>query len=1137
MTATRPEPWHRVFRLKDELRSGELTLAEFAADLHEVTLGEGRRPIYEDPARFFALTFPTPALRELVKDVAERLAGRSTKAVRQLELTYGGGKTHTLITLYHLFRDPDALSGVKAVQEFRQHVGRELPKAFTVSLCFDKIDVERGIDGVRAPDGEVRSLKHPWSVLAFQLAGAEGLRAIHGDGEDEERETPPAEPLLARLLALPEERGLATLVLVDEVLMYARGKAGMGPVWRERIVDFFQHLAQAVVKVDRAALVASLLASDQGKQDPLGQSLQSDLFDVIRRQKEEGVQPVGRGDVAEVLRRRLFETEGAGGPGDPDPGPHDAQVIGVVRALAGLDPATKRKRSEEEERFRKSYPFHPDLGDVFYSRWTQLTGFQRTRGILRTLATALRDAEGWDECPVIGPSALLAAPGVDGLSDAVADLAGISTSERTEGSRTDWRTLLEQELRIARRVQREVPALGQREVEQAVVAVFLHSQPIGHKANTPELVRMVGAGAPGAIDLDKALGGWRELSWFLDDGDLDEDGGAGGGGRAGGGGAGGLPRSWRLGNRPNLKQMHDEACAQRVTDDAVEQRLKDEARRTRRLTEGARAAGAQVHTLPESPRDLADNGEFRYAVLGPEAASESGRPSAAASRYLSETTGPDKPRVHRNLVVLAAPSRDGIAAARDTVRSLLGWEDVQRQLAEHTVDPLQGERLRRRLEEARRRVPDTVRAAWCIVVTLNEAGAPQAFRLPADGGPLFAQIKGDERSRIKETAVDAEALLPDGPYDLWRESDEARFVSELASAFARSPRLPKFLKANIVVDTIAQGVARGLFVAELPRPDGSRRTWWREAPPREVMEDGQLRVALPGKAALAELPGRLLAPGGDGGSGAGDGDAGDGALPGIWEAGAGSVTVGELIDYFRGGHTVTVRREGYDETEAIPRCDEQIVRGAVRAAVEEGRLWLTNGPTSLWREPVPEDVLTDAARLQARPERVPASALMDDALPGAWQEGATNGADLTRALSHARGEAMPWGLVRESIAAGVDSRWLEIRDGDAEILHRAYRDAGRLVLERPPQAPGSGPAQPPVAPPGSPATPGAPATNLEGHQVQDLADLVPELLEASAGYRLEFRVQVVLNDAPAEVRAQVERIIDARLKAGPDRSP
>ena len=87
MTITGPAPWHRVVRLKEEFRSGELTL------------GQGTRPIYEDPARFFALTFPTHALRELVKDVAERLAGRNTKAVRQLELNYGGGKTHTLITL------------------------------------------------------------------------------------------------------------------------------------------------------------------------------------------------------------------------------------------------------------------------------------------------------------------------------------------------------------------------------------------------------------------------------------------------------------------------------------------------------------------------------------------------------------------------------------------------------------------------------------------------------------------------------------------------------------------------------------------------------------------------------------------------------------------------------------------------------------------------------------------------------------------------------------------------------------------------------------------------------------------------------------------------------------------------------
>ena len=1085
MTTPRPEPWHRVVRLKDELRSGELSLAEFAADLHEVTLGQGKRPVYEDPARFFALTYPTHALRELVKDVAERLAGKSTKAVRQLELTYGGGKTHTLITLYHLFRDPAALSGVTAVQEFRQHVGADLPHAFPVPLCFDKIDVERGIDGVRAPDGETRTLKHPWSVLAFQLAGADGLRAIHADGKDEERETPPAEPLLVQLLAIPPERGLGTLILIDEVLMYARGKAGMDRVWRERIVDFFQHLVQAVSKVDRAALVASLLASDPNKHDDLGDALQSELFDVFRRQKEEGVQPVAKEEVAVVLRRRLFEADSP-----HESSARDAQVIGVVGALARLDAATKKKRRSEEERFRQSWPFHPDLGDVFYSRWTQLAGFQRTRGILRTLATALREAEQWDESPVVGPAALLAAPGTDGVSDAVAELAGIARSEHSEGPRTDWRPLLEKELQIAREVQRQVPALDQREAEQAVVAVFLHSQPIGHKANTPELVRMVGAGSPDGIELEKALGGWRDLSWFLDDADaLDDD-------------TGSLPKSWRLGNRPNLKQMHDEACAQRVSSASVEQRLEEEVRRTRRLSEGVSGTGARPHVLPKSPRDLADNGEFRYAVLGPEAVSDSGKPSPVASRYLAETTGPDRPRVHRNVVVLAVPSRDGIAAARDAVRSLLGWEDVQAQLDRHSVDPIQGERLRRRLGEARQRVPDTIRAAWCIVVSVNEQGQVQAFKLPGDGGPLFAQIKADARSRIKETAVDAEALLPDGPYDLWRENDEARFVSELTRAFARNPRLPKVLKANVVVDTVLQGIRRGLLVARLSRPDGSRRTWWREVPPEQAVADDQLEVVLPEKATLTALARTLLEPG---------------RLPGLWNEN--DTTLGEVITYFGGGHTVTVSQEGYDEVETIPCCAPAVVREAVREAAEAGLIWLSNGPTSLWREPVPDDVLTEDARLRPRPAPIPAAELTEAALPGAWQDGRTNGADLTRALSQARKEAVPWGLVRESILAGLDTRWLEIKDGDAVSPDTPFRDAGQVVLARPLQT-----FDPPPEPP-------PPATLLEGHQIQDLAELLPELMETSAGHQLKFRLQVVLEDAPPEVRAKVDQLIDGRLKS------
>ena len=151
-------PWHKVVQLRDDLKSGELSLAAFAADLYDVALQRGRRRVYEDPSEFFALTYPTYNLRELAKDVVLRLAGKNDKAVRQLELTYGGGKTHTLITLYHLANDPAALPDLPAVQEFVQHIGIRPPQARVAVLSFDKLDVEKGME-VRGPDGMKRWLK------------------------------------------------------------------------------------------------------------------------------------------------------------------------------------------------------------------------------------------------------------------------------------------------------------------------------------------------------------------------------------------------------------------------------------------------------------------------------------------------------------------------------------------------------------------------------------------------------------------------------------------------------------------------------------------------------------------------------------------------------------------------------------------------------------------------------------------------------------------------------------------------------------------------------------------------------------------------------------------------------------------
>ena len=1088
-------PWHRVVKLREDVRTGELSLADFAADLHDVMMQRGARPIYEDPTRFFALTYPTFSLRELARDVVLRLAGRNTKAVRQLELTYGGGKTHTLVALRHLAHDPASLPSLPAVEQFKSDVGAALPPARVAALAFDKLDVEKGME-VRGPRGELRWLKHPWSVLAFQIAGAAGVRALHAEGRDEERETAPAEPLLVDLLARPQAEGLATLVLIDEVLMFARGKVAVDEAWRGRLMDFFQYLCQAVTKVDRCALVASLLASDLDKSDDTGKAIGAQIGEIFNRQKEEGVQPVQKEDVAEVLRRRFFTPASI-----TDSDAFLPHVTTAVRNLAAVDDAVRKDRRTAEERFARGYPFHPDLTDLFYVRWTQLDRFQRTRGILRTFAIALRDAEPWDTAPLVGPNVFLPAPGRNGIAEAARELTGIATREVTESRGHDWAAILEGELAKARAIQDEQAGLRGREMEQAVCTVFLSSQPIGQKAHTRDLIGLAGATRPDRIALEQGLRRWTELSWFLDENEFGSD-------PAPDGGPPPLPKAWRLGNRPNLKQMHDDACANRVTAEAVELKLLAEVRATKSLTQGTRAFGARVHMLPERPRDVEDDGEFHFAVLTPAAVSNAGRPSRAASRFIDETTGPDRPRIRRNAVVLVAPSTDGLDVARLRVREYLGWDDVQQQLEGQPQDPVREDMLATWTEEARRRMPEAIRQAWTIVVTANPQNEIRAFRVTVGSDPLFATVKADRRARIQETAINAEALLPGGPYDLWRDDEPSRRVKDLASAFAEHPRLPKMLRAQEILATIDRGVRDGLFVASLPRPDRTVKTWWRTPIDEAARSEPAIELFLPRGATLSDLDPGVLAPG---------------ILPELWSGD--SITVAAAIDYFSGERTVMAPREGYEEPVDIPACPASAVEAAVTEAVRQGGLWLLNGPASFQGEPLPAGVLTPAATLRAPLDPLPVQRLMPDAAPDAWKAGEATVLALSVALAGQEGRPLPWTVLRRAVDDAIASRWLETTPG-SDAWPCDVAGAAAVVL------------RPPVAFEPSSVTPKAAESRaayscsavLDPAALQDLVDALPDIVKSAAGVPLEFRLDVALGDGGKDVAADTVASIDDLLR-------
>ena len=818
-------------------------------------------------------------------------------------------------------------------------------------------------------------------------------------------------------------------------------------------------------------------------------------------------------DVPEILRRQFFKSGSI-----ENRERFRSHVVAALKGIAELDDQTKKDAKNAEERYLGSYPFHPDLTDVFYSKWTNLEGFQRTRGVLRTLTLALRDAEKWDTCPLVSANAFLVAPGKDGLSESLRELTSIAASEEYEGKRQEWTGILEGELTKARNIQTESPGVKFREVEQAVIATFLHSQPIGQKALTDELMVLLGHTRPDKIELEKALQRWTEVSWFLDEAAISETAPGADGRKA-------LPKSWRLGSKPNLRQMHNDART-RVSPDLIEAKVLDATGSLKGLTAGASAAGARVHNLPTRPNDIEDDGEFHYAVLGPKAASTPGNASAEAKRFLEETTAPDRPRVYRNAVVLAVPSREGVEAARNAVRDYLAWEEVRSSLNQgdgrgekktekrkEALDPLREALLVAYLDGAKKKIPETIQQAYSIVVAVSEKNEIQAFKLAVVGDNLFTLFKADARSRIQDTAISADALLPEGPYNLWREGETARRVKDLVGAFAQFPQLPKMLRRQEILDTLVQGAAEGFFVLRATRPDRSVRTIWRQQASETELKDPSLEVVLPDAASLSEVLPELLVAG---------------RLPGLWPTPARN-TLKDVVDYFAGGRVVKVPRAGYEEAVVIPKAERTVVEAAVASAVGSGRLWLLSGPASILGEKIPTGILTDAARLMPPPLPIPATDVLPTTLPGAWPGGETTAVAISAALSQKAGETLPWSVVREAIDGAIQARYLETTL-DSGAWPCDLNGANAVKLRVP-----AGAAEVPPQPPVQPVQPGVRVgeAELKLNEIQDLADVAGELKSAVVGLNLTVTVRIELSgDQPPSdgIVEKVNRVLSAVSK-------
>jgi hypothetical protein len=357
---------------RQDVLAGTAADADFAADLSHVLSGSG--PIeYSDPKRFFANTFPTRGLRNLLANVCGRLGGGSAVSpIFRLDTSFGGGKTHGLIALVHAAR---GMQGVARPEEFVDPA--QLPRGAVRIAAFDGENADPA-NGRRM--GEEVLAYTPWGEIAYALAGKTGYERVRkSDAEG----IAPGAATIAELFGNDP-----TLILLDELSIYLRKVKGR-PVAREQLTAFLTSLFKAVESSPRVALVYTLAVGKGGRATDAYSDENQFIADKmaeaesVSARKATLLNPTEDDETVQVLRRRLFEhiDETSAEP-----------VIDAYRTLwsnhrDSLAPEAARVETITE--FRRSYPFHPDVMGTFTGKTATLANFHRVRGMLRILGRTI----------------------------------------------------------------------------------------------------------------------------------------------------------------------------------------------------------------------------------------------------------------------------------------------------------------------------------------------------------------------------------------------------------------------------------------------------------------------------------------------------------------------------------------------------------------------------------------------------------------------------------------------------------------------------------------------------------------------------------------------------------------------------
>lgn len=765
-------PWREVVEPHQDVATGDFQQAEFAADLAKVHNGSAPSE-YSDPKEFFSRTYLTQGLSDLLAGAAKRLSQKGGDPVVELQTNFGGGKTHSMLALYHMVgRLP--VSDLPGLDQLLAENELTVPAKVNRAVL---VGTSRGPQDLLAVDSGIQ-IRTTWGEMAWQLGGRAGYDLI---AENDRSGIAPGSNLLEKLF---KQFG-PCLILIDEWVAYLRQiyrVDGLPSGSFDSNLSFVQSLTEAVKASPGTLLVASLPASQIEVGGEGGQEALARLKQTFSR-VESTWRPASQEESYEIVRRRLFKDI----PGDRYHHKDNTlrQFVKLYRENSNDFP---QGCSDEDYRRKldKAYPIHPELFDQLYTSWGSLDKFQRTRGVLRLMAQVIHEL--W----MANDPSVMIMPASVAVSSARVEPELLHYLEPT------WQSIIAGDVdglsATPYKIDQGAPNLNRYSATRRVArAIFMGTAPSRGQENRGLDDKQINLGVvqPGerpAIFGDALRRLANQAKFMHSD----------------------LGRYW-YSTSASLNRVAADRAGQ--FDEALV--LIEIDKELARYVNGLRDRGHfdAIQVAPAGSSDVPDErGGVRAVILGV-AHPHTGRPGSEALKEAHEILlqRGSTPRVYRNMLVFMAPDQRQIDNLSQATRSALAWEEILQQKDRLNLTQSDTALAASKAADARATLQTRVKEAWCYLLYPVQESAQSDLewttaKIPAQDGLL---------ARASKKLVGDDALMIElGPQRLNRELEKYIWhdhphlsLRDIWEYLNRYTYLPRIKDRSVLINTVSTAIS------------------------------------------------------------------------------------------------------------------------------------------------------------------------------------------------------------------------------------------------------------------------------------------------------------------------------------------